>query len=239
VCPQAACGCVAVDGGEAHLPRRRCLRHAPSDLRADQLGQFGDLLIELRFGLTSLALDPALGSPELWPVAVAIESVRPSRRASAKRSGTRRAASRDTTWTLRSLIASSSAREWNTVMCPLVIGRICPIAAGGEPAADRHAFARRKGRRCDPATVELGTRTAAGPEFDRGGGLPLSQTTARSASTHAGSNCRPASVRISSRAASRVRGSRYGRGSIIAWKQSATATIRAASGISSARFPSG
>jgi hypothetical protein len=191
------------------------------------------------FGLTRLALDPAPGSFELWPVAVAIDNCASVAKSvgQEERDATRCVEGHDLDIAIADCEFLGEGMEHSHVSNR--IGRICPIAAGGEPAGDRHAFARRKGRRCDPATVELGTRTAAGPEFDRGGGLPLRQTTARSASTHAGSNCRPASVRISSRAASRVRGCRYGRGSIIAWKQSATATIRAASGISSARFPSG
>src|SRR5207249_3899471 len=55
----------------------------------------------------------------------------------------------------------------------------------------------------------------------------------------AGSNCRPDCEAISSSADTLVRGARYGRGSIIAWKASATATIRAESGMSSPLFPSG
>lgn len=43
------------------------------DFGADELGKFSDLLIELRFGLTSFTLDSVLGSLEFWPVAVAID----------------------------------------------------------------------------------------------------------------------------------------------------------------------
>ena len=61
----------------------------------------------------------------------------------------------------------------------------------------------------------------------------------RKTSTTVGSNCDPEHRRISSRATSKLRALRYGRSLVIASRVSATANIRAPTGISRPRFPFG
>jgi hypothetical protein len=62
-------------------------------------------------------------------------------------------------------------------------------------------------------------------------GAALDTTCSRAATTP-GSNCAPAQRRISSRASATLCAARYGRAFSKAWKAEATATTRAASGIS-------
>ena len=70
-------------------------------------------------------------------------------------------------------------------------------------------------------------------------GVLAGAITRQNASTTSGSNCVPAQRRSSSMASVSGIGSRYGRSVVMASKASQTDTMRAPSGISSPRRPSG